>query len=179
MFSESSMSTVLSFPTPPSSPEAVVRERYESAPDAETRTRYQMVLLAQHGLNATAIALLVMRSHDTVSRVLVRYRAGGPDAVPHRPRPGRAPTVSFAWQEELLRVIELDPHEVGVPSANWTTGLLADYLAEQTGIAVDPETVRQRLHRLGYVCKRPTWTVEHKAQEQEGYLGNACGRSSS
>jgi transposase len=178
------MSTLLSFPTPSSSPEAVVRERYESAPDAETRTRYQMVLLAQHGLNATAIAPLVLRSHDTVSRVLVRYQAGGPDAVPHRPRPGRAPTVTPAWQEELLRVIELDPHEhpragTRVPSANWTTGLLAGYLAQQTGIAVDAETVRQRLHRLGYVCKRPTWTVAHKAHEQEGYLGNACGRSSS
>ena len=78
-----------------------------------------------------------------------------------------------------MRVIDLDPHDVRVPSANWTTGLLADYLAKETGIAVDPETVRQRLHRLDYVCKRPTWTVAHKAQEQEGYLGNASGRSSS
>ena len=40
MFSEFSMSTLLSFPTTPSFPEAVVRERYESARDAETRTRY-------------------------------------------------------------------------------------------------------------------------------------------
>jgi transposase len=172
------MSSLLSFPTPSSSPEAVVRARYESAVDAETRTRYQMVLLAQQGLSATAIAPLVVRSHDTVSRVLRHYRAGGVDAVPHRPRPGRAATVTPAWQAELARVIELDPHDVGVPSANWTTGLLAAYLAKETGIAVDPETVRQRLHRLGYVCKRPTWTVAHKAREQEGYLGNACGRSS-
>ena len=173
------MSTLLSFSTVARSAEAAVRERYESARDAETRTRYQMVLLAQHGLNATAIAPLVFRSHDTVSRVLRRYAADGLDAVPHRPRPGRAATVTPAWQAELLRVIELDPHDVGVPSANWTTGLLADYLARETGIAVDPETVRQRLHRLDYVCKRPTWTVAHKAHEQEGYLGNACGRSSS
>ena len=173
------MSTVLSFPTMRPSAEAAVRERYESAADAETRTRYQMVLLAQQGWSATAIAPVVVRSHDTVSRVLRQYRAGGLDAVPHRPRPGRAATVTPAWQAELVRVMELGPHDVGVPSANWTTGLLAAYLAEQTGIAVDQETVRQRLHRLGYVCKRPTWTVEHKAQEQAGYLGNACGRSSS
>ena len=172
------MSLLLSFPAVLSSAEAALRERYESATDAETRTRYQMVLLAQQGLSATAIAPLVLRSHDTVSRVLRRYRAEGLDAVPPRPRPGRAPTVTPAWRAELLRVIELDPHDVGVPSANWTTGLLAEYLAQQTGIAVDAETVRQRLHRLGYVCKRPTWTVAHKAQEQEGYLGNACGRSS-
>lgn len=172
------MSTVLSL-VGASSMETTLRERYESALDAETRTRYQMVLLAQQGLSATAIAPLVLRSHDTVSRVLRQHRDGGLDAVPHRPRPGRAPTVTPAWHAELLRVIDLDPHDVGVPSANWTTGLLADYLARQTGIAVDAETVRQRLHRLGYVCKRPTWTVAHKSQEQEGYLGNACGWSSS
>jgi transposase len=52
-------------------------------------------------------------------------------------------------------------------------------VAQRTGIAVDQETVRRYLHRLGYVCKRPTWTVEHKAQERDDYLGNACGRSSS
>jgi len=172
------MSTVLSFPQATSSAATAVRARYEAAADAETRTRYQMVLLALQGLSAVAIAPLVLRSHDTVSRVLARYRAGGLDAVPRRRPPGKSPTVTPAWQEELRRVIELDPHDVGVPSANWTTGLLAAYLAEQTGIAVDQETVRQHLHRLGYVCKRPTWTVAHKAQEQAGYLGNACGRSS-
>jgi transposase len=173
------MSIPLSFPAVPPTVEAAVRERYEAAADAETRTRYQMVLLAQQGWSATAIAPLVVRSHDTVSRVLRRYRAGGLDAVPHRPRPGRAATVTPAWQEELLRVIELDPHDVGVPSANWTTGLLAEYLAKGTGVAVDAETVRHYLHRLGFVCKRPTWTVAHKAQEQADYLGNASGRSSS
>jgi transposase len=172
------MSILLSFPTVPPTVEAAVRERYESAADAETRTRYQMVLLAQQGLSATAIAPLVVRSHDTVSRVLRHYRDGGLDAVPHRPRPGRAPTITPVWQAELVRVIDLDPHDVGVPSANWTTGLLADYLAKGTGIAVDAETVRQRLHRLGYVCKRPTWTVAHKAHERADYPGNACGRSS-
>ena len=173
------MSTLLSFPTAAPSAEAAVRERYESAADAETRTRYQMVLLAADGQTAPQIAQVVRRSRDTVVRVLRRYRTGGADAVPHRPHPGRPRLVTAAWEAELWRVIELDPHEVGVPSANWTTGLLAAYLAQETGIAVDPETVRQRLHRLDYVCKRPTWTVEHKAHEQEGYLGNACGRSSS
>jgi hypothetical protein len=32
----------------------------------------------------------------------------------------------------LLRVVDLDPHEVGVDSALWTCRLLADYLAEVT-----------------------------------------------
>lgn len=34
-------------------------------------------------------------------------------------------------------------------------------------------TVRVHLHAHGYVCKRPTWTLKHKAEEQLGYVGNA------
>ncbi len=35
---------------------------------------------------------------------------------------------------ELLRVIELDPHEVGEETANWTTERLAKYLGQHTGM---------------------------------------------
>ncbi len=59
---------------------------------------------------------------------LVVYLAGGLDAVPRRTPPGRARRVTAAWEAELLRVIELNPHDVGVSSANWTTALLAEYL---------------------------------------------------
>ena len=79
------------------------------------------------------------------------------------------------WKAELLRVIDLDPHTVGVPSANWTTNLLAVYLATQTGITVTAETVRLYLHAAGGVCKRPTWSLKRKAEEQPGYVGNASG----
>ena len=54
-------------------------------------------------------------------------------------------------------------------------GLLADYLATATGVAVSPETVRRALHAAGYVCKRPTWTLKRKAEEQAEYPGNARG----
>jgi transposase len=53
--------------------------------------------------------------------------------------------------------------------------LLAEYLARTTGVTVDAETVRVYLHAHDYVCKRPTWTLKRKAEEQEGYMGNACG----
>jgi transposase len=72
---------------------------------------------------------------------------------------------------ELLRVIELDPHEVGVSSANWSTELLAESLGQRTGIKVTEETVRVYLHANGYECLRPTWTLRRKAAEQAGYVG--------
>jgi transposase len=147
----------------------ILAERFEQTRDAETRLRYQMVLLAAEGWTAPVVAPLVRRSADTVERVLRRYLAAGPDAVPrHRP-PGRASPAPPAWEAELRRVVALDPHTVGVRSANWTTGLLADYLARTTGHRCGVETVRKALHRIGYVCKRPRWVLDRKAEEQEGW----------
>lgn len=147
--------------------------RFNDTTHPETRLRYQMVLLAQQGYSVSQISPLVLRSHDTVGRVLHRFLEHGLDAVPRRTAPGRERQVTPAWEAELLRVIELDPRSVGVPSANWSTTLLAEYLTQQTGVVVGLETVRVYLHRHDYVCKRPTWTLKRKAEEQEGYEGNA------
>jgi transposase len=81
--------------------------------------------------------------------------------------------VPAAWEAQLRRVIELDPHTVGVDSANWTTRLLADYLARVTGHRTGIETVRVHLHQAGYVCKRPTWTLQRKAEDQPEWAKNA------
>jgi transposase len=152
-----------------------LRQRYEETSNVESRTRYQMLLLAQQEYNVPQIARIVLRSEDTVARVLKRFLAGGLDAVPRHTPPGRERRVTAAWEAELLRVIELDPHEVGQETANWTTELLAHYLGKHTGIQVTEETVRVYLHANGYVCKRPTWTLRRKAAEQAGYVGKDCG----
>ena len=152
-----------------------LRQLYDTTPNANLRLRYQMVLLAHQGRSVAEIATIVFRSRDTVERVLKRLLSGGVSALPRRKAPGKAPTVTPAWKAALLRVIELDPHTVGVQSANWTTGLLATYLAATTGITVTAETVRLYLHAADYVCKRPTWSLKRKAEAQPGYVGNACG----
>jgi transposase len=151
-------------------------ERFNDTADPESRTRYQMVLLAtDRQMSTPEIAALVFRSHDTVWRVLRRFQEHGLDAVPRRHGGGPQPALTEDALAEIVRVIEDDPHPHGIDSPNWTTGLLATYLACKTGITVDPETVRVALHRLGYVCKRPNWTVQHKAQEREDWVGNASG----
>jgi transposase len=152
-----------------------VRRRYDETCDAETRTRYQMLLLSAKGQTSTQIAQTVLRSQETVVRVLKRFITGGVKAVPRRNAPGRERTVTPAWEAELLRVIEVDPHEVGQDTANWTTERLAQYLCEHTGIQVSEETVRVYFHAHNYVCKRPTWTLRRKAEEQAHSVGNASG----
>jgi transposase len=152
---------------------AELQRRYQATRDAETRTRYQIVLLCAQGRPAPEIAVLVGRSPDTVRRVLTRYQTGGPDAVPHRPRPGQPPHYPPGWQAELVRVADLDPRSVGVDSALWSCRLLADYLHTVTGHRAGIETVRLALHRAGFVCKRPRWVLTRKAQAQPGWANNA------
>jgi len=154
---------------------AAVTAAFNATDDAETRLRDRMVLLAHRGKAAPEIARLTLRGADTVVRVLHRYASGGLAAVPYRVGPGPAPTVTDAWRAELVRVIEVDPRGVTVPSAVWTTRLLAADLAGATGVAVRPETVRRHLHAAGDVCKRPTWTPKRKAEEKAEYPGNAPG----
>src|SRR5215217_7487241 len=109
-------------------------------------------------------------TRDATTRT--RYLTQGPDAVPHRPHLGQPPHYPPAWQAELVRVADLDPHEVGVDSALWSCRLLADYLAGVTGHRAGIETVRIALHRAGWVCKRPRWVLSRKAQAQPGWAKN-------
>jgi len=98
---------------------------------------------------------MVFRSRDTVERVLKRFLHGGLPAIPRRTVPGRVPTVTPEWKAELLRVIDLDPHTVGIRCAHWTTGLLATSLAAKTQIPVTAATMRLYLRAADDVCKRP------------------------
>jgi len=152
-----------------------LRQLYETTTKAKLRLRAHIILLAHQRRSGAEIAAIVLRSRDTVERVLKRFLQGGLAALPPGTAPGRAPTVTPEWKAELLRVIDLDPHTVGVRSANWTTSVLATYLAGKTQVAVTAETVRLYLHAAGAVCKRPTWTLKRKAEAQPGYVGNACG----
>src|SRR5918911_1504905 len=149
-----------------------VAERYEGAHTPIERTNCHVVLLADQGRTVTEIAWLVRRGRDQVRKILRRFRSEGLAGLMPGKHTGRPLGVSPAWLAELQRVIELDPHLVGVDSAVWTTRLLADYLARVTGQRTGIEAVRLHLHRLGYVCKRPTWSLKSKSTEQAGWVKN-------
>jgi transposase len=149
-----------------------VAKRYEQAETPLERTNCQVVLLADEGRTMAEIAWLVRRGRDQVGKIVHRFQCEGLGGLVPRKHTGRPLGVTPAWLAELQRVIELDPRSVGVDSAVWTTRLLADYLEQVTGHAAAIETVRVHLHRLGYVCKRPTWSLKRKSTEQAGWVKN-------
>ncbi len=155
---------------------AALERAYRRAGKRLVRQRSQIVLLAYALARQDEIARAVRCSPDTVERTLARYRAGGRTALWPRPRPAPASAkVTLAWQKALADAMVQGPAACGVSRPTWTAPLLATYLADRTGVAVSERVVRRGLARLGYVCRRPTWTLRHKAEEDPAYLPKKPG----
>jgi transposase len=133
---------------------------YRTTRVVRLRTRAQMVLLAaEQGLTAPAIAAIVREDEATVRRWLKRYRAEGLEGLKDRPMPGSPGKVTPAYQEQLLAAVRRRPRSLGQPFSLWTLRRLADYLAEQTGLRVSYETVRRTLAAADIVLSRPQHTI--------------------
>jgi transposase len=144
----------------------VLAELYRTTHNVRLRTRAQMVLLAveQH-LTAAAIAAIVRESEGTVRCWLKRYLAEGIAGL-HDAWAGVAPPrVTEAYKEQLLQVVRRRPRSLGQPYSMWTLQRLADYMAEQTGIRVEDETVRVHLKAAEIVLSRPQHTISNPDPE--------------
>ena len=143
---------------PPQSPEQLkaLDELYQTTKDVRLRTRAQMILLAaEQGLSAPAIAAIVRDNEQTVRRWMKRYLAEGIEGLKDAPKSGNPGKVTPDYEEKLLAAVRRRPRSLELPFSTWTLQRLADYLAEGTGIRVEAETVRLHLARHEIVMSRP------------------------
>jgi transposase len=127
---------------------------YRTTRDAQLRTRVNMVLLAaEKGLIAAEIAEIVRSDEQTVRRWLKRYQARGLDGLYDSPRPGGPRKVTDAYLSELIEVVRQVPTTYQLPFNSWTHDRLADFMAQRTGISVNPETVRLHLRAVGVILR--------------------------
>jgi len=143
---------------PPQSGEQLqgLEEWYQTTKDVRLRTRAQMMLLAaEKGLTAPAIAAIVRDDEQTARRWMKRYRAEGVEGLKDAPKSGNPGKVTPAYEERLLSAVRRRPRSLDLPFSLWTLQRLADYLAETTGIRVDAETVRLHLLKQEIVLSRP------------------------
>jgi transposase len=156
---------------------SALEQDYRIGESRLVRQRAHIVLLAYSLPSQVEIAQAVCCSLDTVQRALALYRKGGRSAFRTRPRARTEPVRkrTLSWQKALAHAMQVGPAAGGLSRPTWTAPLLADYLKEQTGIEVDERTVRRGLESLGYVCRRPTWTVRHKAEAQPDYAPKGRG----
>jgi transposase len=150
----------LQIPAPDQKQLTALEELYHTTRDVRLRTRAQMMLLAvEKHLTAAAIGEIVRESEETVRRWMKRYLAEGVEGLQDRPRSGAPTKVTDAYRERLLQVVRQRPRSLEQPYSLWTLQRLADYLAEQTGIRVEDETIRLHLKAAEIVLSRPQHTV--------------------
>jgi transposase len=141
---------------------------YRTTHEVRLRTRVQMILLAaeQH-LVASQIAKIVRTDPDTVVAWLKRYLAEGVNGLADAPRSGCPSKVTPEYREKLVQAVRQRPRSLDQPYSLWTLQRLADYIAEQTGIRVEAETVRVYLKAADIVLSWPQHKVSSPDPEYE------------
>jgi transposase len=159
---------------------AALEREYRTSTNRQLRQSSHIVLLAYQLATQAQVAEVVRCSPQTVWRVLARFREGGPAALARRPsQQSYQKSVTPAWKAALVQAMEQGPVRCGVPRPTWTAPLLADYLAERTGVQVSERTVRRSLRQLNYRLGRPTYTMQPKAEAQPDYHPKAPGSTRS
>ena len=152
-----------------------LRAMYDQADCPRLHRRAQTVLLAQVGYETPEIARITRQSPMTVRRWLHRFEREGCAGLWEAPRSGRPLAITPAAEAFLRGALTKSPRDYGYRRPGWTTALLAQLVRRQFKRRVTDECVRQHLAQVDGVCRRPTWTVKHRAQEQPGYAQKKAG----
>lgn len=155
---------------PPLNAEQVseLNELYRKTRDPRLRTRAQIILLAsEKQLVAQEIGDIVRLSDQAVRKWLKRYMAEGIEGLKDQPRAGTPQKVTATYLDQLEMIVRRRPRSLDLPFSMWTLQRLADYMAEETGIRVEAETVRLHLKKMGIVLSRPQHKVSSPDPEYE------------
>ena len=127
-----------------------------------TRDRLEMVRLADAGWSVPRIARHLGCHEQTVRKYVKAFLAGGFDALPDRPRPGRPPAVTAAHLDALAALLDAGDR-------TWTTAQLVAWLEREHGVRVHPDHLSRLLHARRFGWKRTVTSVAHKRRDPDGY----------
>ncbi len=146
-----------------------VQKLYRETKCPRTHLRVQMVLLSNDGYSVEVIAKITRKSDDVVRDWLHRFQQNGVAGLIEAPHSGRPPKLTPGIEAFLRECILQSPREFKLKRPGWTTALLAKLVRRLFKVRVTDECIRQHLERIEAVCRRPTWTVKHLAEQQPGY----------
>ena len=124
------------------------------AGDARLSRRAHVLLLLDDGLSYRDLRAFLYASNDLIADCVRRFRKGGiHDALEPDGKPTSPEADWFLAVQDWLR--NAVPQDFGYFRQRWTCEMLAEVLAWEKGIHLSAETVRRRLHRAGFVWRRP------------------------
>src|SRR5262245_14277588 len=134
---------------------ATTRAAAGKAPDWREWRRRRAWELKQAGWTQRQIARALGVTEGAVSQWMARVRAGGPEALRHRPPPGGRPRLSAAQRADLPAVLARGAAHYGFTGDVWASPRVAQVIRERYGVRYHPGHVRHLLRQLGWSRQKP------------------------
>lgn len=136
-----------------------LQRRARRCRDADTRTRYLIVLRADLGHSGKRIARELGCCDATVSRTLCRYEALGEAGLLDRREDNGSPKVDELYAQTVLWILQHTTGEHGHRRPTWTQPLLIETARRYTGVTVSRRTMGRLLKALKVRRGRPKPTA--------------------
>ena len=117
----------------------------ESALEPGQRRRAEAILLYAAGLTAVEIACLLEVHANTIYADLHAFGTYGVAAVYHLGQRGAPQRLTSTQLDEVRRLAEFPPYELGLPYGRWSLSKLRDYLIKHR---VLPTISREHVRRV-------------------------------
>lgn len=100
---------------------------------------------------------------------VLRFNEGGPDALKTRRAPGKTPILTDEHRKKLVEAVEAGPKPYIDGVVRWRLIDLAQWLHDECGVSVSPDTVGRELRGLGYVkiSARPQHYAQNELAQHE------------
>jgi transposase len=137
-----------------------VRRAIRQTRDARLARRLMAVLQVLDGESPQQVAKLMGVSPRSVYGWVKRLsQEGHAEALADKPRSGRPPLLSARQLKHLRWLLSHSPQGFGFFCTEWTVTVLRAQLQREGKPQVSEDTLRAALHKLGYVWKRPRYTL--------------------
>lgn len=127
---------------------------------ARTRDRLEMVRLSHTGLSIPRIARHLQTNDKTVRYWVKRFLEEAFDALQDQPHTGRRSQLTPERMEAIRALLAKG-------GRTWSAGQLADWLAEQHQVRLNPQHLGRMLKRARVSYKRTYRTLKHKQNPVE------------
>jgi transposase len=133
--------------------------QYDKRRGVSTRATAIHLLHLGHMPSKVAVMLGVERS--TIHDWHHRFKQGGVEGLVDKAGRGRHRKATETYIAMLEEALSRSPADYGYGYSVWTVKRLAEHLEQVTGLLLSVRTLEGLLVHLGYVYKRPKYTLKH------------------
>lgn len=113
-----------------------------------------MLLLKNDGKTYREIADFIGCGYTTVAHWCVHGNPDNLDSLKDQRKQGNHQKVTDHYIQQLLQLVQTDPHELGYDFGHWSLHRLSNHLTEQTGIKLSGAQISRILKRKKQGCSQ-------------------------